>query len=186
MEQKTEVALASIESKIYEIRGQKVMLDFELAELYGVETKSLNLSVKRNISRFPADFMFQLNLEEWESLRFQFETSKTKGGRRYLPYAFTEQGVAMLSGILNSKTAIGVNIAIMRTFVAVRHIYTQSRNYVTKAEFEDLKQNLEDIFTDYNYINEDTRVQLELINQSLAKLQKEAPSPTPRRKIGYK
>ncbi|MCQ2351586.1 MAG: hypothetical protein MJ003_06400 [Paludibacteraceae bacterium] len=74
----------------------------------------------------------------------------------------------------------------MRTFVAVRHIYTQSRNYVTKAEFEDLKQDLEDIFTDYNYINEDTRVQQELINQSLAKLQKEAPLPNPRRKIGYK
>ena len=95
MEQKTDVALASIESRIYEIRGQKVMLDFELAELYGVETKSLNLSVKRNISRFPTDFMFQLNVGEWESLRFQIETSKSKGGRRYLPYAFTEQGVAI-------------------------------------------------------------------------------------------
>ena len=186
MEQKTEIALASIESKIYEIRGQKVMLDFELAELYGVETKSLNLSVKRNIYRFPTDFMFQLNVEEWGSLRFQIETSKTKGGRRYLPYAFTEQGVAMLSGVLNSKVAIEVNIAIMRTFVEVRRIYSQSRNYVTKAEFENLKQDLEEIFTDYNDINEDTRVQLELINQSLAKLQSEAPQPNPRRKIGYK
>lgn len=95
MEQKTEIALASIERKIYEIRGQKVMLDYDLAELYGIETKSLNLSVKRNINRFPTDFMFQLNIEEWRSLRFKIETSKTKGGRRYLPYAFTEQGVAI-------------------------------------------------------------------------------------------
>ncbi|MCQ2336384.1 MAG: ORF6N domain-containing protein [Paludibacteraceae bacterium] len=187
MEQKTDVALPSIESRIYEIRGQKVMLDRDLALLYNIETKQLNQSVKRNRERFPSDFMFQLSKEEFMIWRSQIVTSKSdKQGLRYLPYAFTEQGVAMLSGILNSKTAIEVNIAIMRTFVAVRHVYTQSRNYVTKAEFEDLKQDLEDIFADYNYINEDTRVQLELINQSLAKLQKEAPPSSPRRRIGYK
>ena len=95
------------------------MLDFDLAEMYGVETKSLNLSVKRNMKRFPPDFMFQLTEQEWDSLRLQIETSK-RGGRRYLPHAFAQEGVAMLSGLLNSDVAIGVNIIIMRAFVAVR------------------------------------------------------------------
>ena len=99
-----------IEQKIFEIRGQKVMLDFDLAALYEVPTKSLNLAVKRNLKRFPFDFMFQLTDAEWESLRFQIETSN-RGGRRYIPYAFTEQGVAMLSGILNSEKAIQINIS---------------------------------------------------------------------------
>ena len=94
--------LQKIESKIYEIRDQKVMLDFDLAKLYDVETKSLNLAVKRNLKRFPKDFMFQLSLREWNILRLQIETSKGSGGKRYLPYAFTEQGLAMLSGVLNS------------------------------------------------------------------------------------
>lgn len=109
-----------IQNKIFEVRGQRIILDFDLAEMYQVETKSLNLSVKRNIKRFPEDFMFQLTQEEWDSLRFHFETSK-RGGRRYLPYAFTEQGVAMLSGLLNSNIAIEVNINIMRTFVKIRN-----------------------------------------------------------------
>jgi len=112
--------LEKIHTKIYEIRGQKVMLDFDLAELYKTETKNLNLAVKRNIRRFPVDFMFQLFKPEWDSLRLQIETSKSRGGTRYLPYAFTEQGVAMLSGILNSEKAIEVNIAIMRAFVFMR------------------------------------------------------------------
>lgn len=94
--------IQKIESRIYEIRDQKVMLDFDLAELYEVETKVLNQAVKRNIYRFPDDFMFQFTEEEWNSLRSQFVTSKGKGGTRYLPNAFTEQGLAMLSGILNS------------------------------------------------------------------------------------
>jgi hypothetical protein len=98
--------LSVIQSKIYEIRRVKVILDFDLAEMYQVETKSLNLSVKRNTKRFPSDFMFHLTKEEWDSLRFQFETSK-HGGRRYMPYAFTEQGVAMLSGLLNSDSNRG-------------------------------------------------------------------------------
>lgn len=89
------------------------MLDFDLAELYEVETKNLNLSVKRNLKRFPDDFMFQLTEPEWRSLRLQIETSKGRGGTRYLPYAFTEQGVSMLSGILNSEKAIDVNISII-------------------------------------------------------------------------
>jgi hypothetical protein len=99
-----EQELIHIQNKIYEIRKQRIMLDFDLAEMYQVETKNLNLSVKRNIKRFPSDFMFQLTNEEWDSLRLQIETSK-RGGRRYLPYAFTEQGVAMLSGLLNGPSA---------------------------------------------------------------------------------
>lgn len=108
-----------IQQNIYEIRGNKVMIDRDLAKLYGVPTKSLNLSVKRNADRFPPDFMFQLTQEELSTLRFQFETSK-RGGDRYLPYAFTELGVAMLSSVLNSQQAIQMNIVIMRTFVFMR------------------------------------------------------------------
>ncbi len=110
-----------IQSKIYEIRGQRVMLDFDLAELYQVETRRLNEAVKRNIKRFPKDFMFQLNVDEWIILKSQFATSRW-GGTRKLPYAFTEQGLAMLSGVLNSDIAIQVNINIMRAFVAVRQM----------------------------------------------------------------
>ena len=111
--------LQVIQSKIYEIRGCKVMLDFDLALLYQVETKVLNQTVKRNIKRFPSDFMFQLTKQEVEILRSQFVTSSW-GGSRYLPYAFTEQGIAMLSGLLNSDIAIEMNIAIMRAFVTLR------------------------------------------------------------------
>ena len=128
--------IQSIQNRIYEIRGERVMLDRDLAALYETETKVLNLSVKRNLKRFPKDFMFQLTKDEFEVLRFQIETSekgsnplrlqnetsKGRGGTRYLPYAFTEQGVAMLSGILNSDKAITMNIAIMRAFVEVRHV----------------------------------------------------------------
>jgi hypothetical protein len=131
--------IRSIQNRIYEIRGERVMLDRDLAVLYETETKFLNLSVKRNINRFPEDFMFQLTKEEWQDLRFQsetpkkqgnilrlhFATSNTRGGRRYLPYVFTEQGVAMLSGILTSERAIHMNIAIMRAFVNVRRVLMQ-------------------------------------------------------------
>ncbi|WP_407527582.1 ORF6N domain-containing protein [Lacibacter sp. MH-610] len=132
--------MRSIQNRIYEIRGERVMLDRDLAFLYGTETKSLNLAVKRNIQRFPTDFMFQLTKEEFEGLRFQIETLETsdslrlqnetlKKGRgqhsKYLPYAFTEQGVAMLSGILNSERAIKMNIAIMRAFVEIRKVLLQ-------------------------------------------------------------
>ena len=114
--------LSQIQNMIFEIRGIKVMLDMDLASLYQVETKYLNRTVKRNIKRFPADFMFQLANKEWEDLRCQFGTSSW-GGLRYFPYAFTEQGIAMLSGLLNSEIAIDVNIQIMRAFI-------QLRNYV--------------------------------------------------------
>lgn len=108
-----------IQNKIYEIRGLRIMLDLDLAELYQVETRVLNQAVKRNIKRFPADFMFQLTPEEFSNLKSQFVTSSW-GGTRKMPFAFTEQGLAMLSGLLNSDVAIKVNIAIMRTFVVLR------------------------------------------------------------------
>src|SRR5215217_6090104 len=108
--------------RIYIFRKQKIMVDRDLAELYGIETKALNQAVKRNIQRFPKDFMFQLNTKEFESLRSQFVTSNQRGGGRYLPFAFTEQGVAMLSGVINSPKAIEMNIAIMRAFVETRKL----------------------------------------------------------------
>jgi len=111
--------LQIIQRKIYEIRGQRVMLDFDLAELYGTETKFLKRAVKRNIDRFPADFMFELAKDELENLRYQIGTSSW-GGSRYPPFAFTEHGVAMLSSVLSSPKAIETNIAIIRAFIALR------------------------------------------------------------------
>jgi phage regulator Rha-like protein len=146
--------IRSIQNRIYEIRGERVMLDRDLAALYERETKALNLAVKRNIKRFPKDFMFQLSKEEFEALRFQIEaieksdnplrlqieTSKGRGGTRYLPYAFTEQGVAMLSGILNSEKAIQMNIAIMRAFVEVRRILLNQGDF--KEQLKEIKERL--------------------------------------------
>ncbi|MBP5770118.1 MAG: ORF6N domain-containing protein [Bacteroidaceae bacterium] len=170
-----------IQQKIHEIREQRVILDHDLAELYQVTTGNLNKAVKRNIRRFPSDFMFQLTRDEFDSLKqnliFQFGSSRW-GGTRKLPYAFTEQGVAMLSGILNSSIAIDMNIAIMRAFVAIRRMAsslpptkTVSDLAQLRQDFEDLKLDIEDILANQNDINEDTRTQLELINQSLAALQ---------------
>jgi hypothetical protein len=117
------VPTALISQKIFFVRGTRVMLDADLARLYGVATKNLNKAVKRNASRFPSDFMFQLSPKELHSLGFQFGTSKRgRGGRRYAPYAFTEQGVAMLSSVLRSSRAVQVNVAIMRTFVRLREM----------------------------------------------------------------
>ncbi len=123
-----------IEKKIFLIRRHKVMLDSDLAFLYGVTTFNLNKAVKRNIERFPEDFMFQLTKKEWESLRFQFGILKTGRGkhRKYLPYAFTEQGVAMLSSVLRSKRAIQVNIVIMRTFVKIKAILSAHKKVAYK------------------------------------------------------
>jgi len=181
--------LQVIQSKIYEIRGKKVMLDRDLAELYQVETKVLNQAVKRNIKRFPHDFMFQLSPEEWELLKSQFVTSNTRGGIRYMPFAFTEQGLAMLSGILNSDIAIQVNINIMRAFVAIRQLITNppvDRVSVLENQMKELKQYIEDVFADYNDINDDTRMQMELIEEAFAVLQaKKAIDERPRRPIGF-
>ena len=117
---KIEVDIQLIQKNIYIIRGQRVMLDKHLAEMYGVPTKSINLAVKRNIKRFPSDFMFQLSKEENESLRFQIETLKRGEHSKYYPYAFTEHGITMLSSILKSETAINVNIAVVRAFIFLK------------------------------------------------------------------
>ena len=123
---------------IFDIRGQKVMLDSDLAALYEVEPKVLNQAVKRNIDRFPADFMFQLAQDEWKILRSQFVTSSNShGGRRYAPHVFTEQGVAMLATVLKSQKAIQVNIQIMRTFVQLRH-YVMGQD--TNAQITELRK----------------------------------------------
>ena len=171
------VDLQRIQSKIYEIRGHKVMINRDLAELYQVTTGNLNKSVQRNIKRFPSDFMFQLTKEEFDQLKtnliFQNGISNWRGTRK-LPYAFTEQGPAMLSGISNSDTAIQVNINIMRAFVAMRRLISNppvDKNAELREEMKKLKDYMEEIFADQNDINEDTRMQLELINQTLAELQ---------------
>jgi hypothetical protein len=180
--------LELIQRKIYEIRGQRVMLDFDLAGMYGAETRRLNEAVKRNIKRFPSDFMFQLTKDEWEILKSQFATSRW-GGTRKPPRAFTELGVAMLSSVLNSDTAIEININIMRAFVAMRQLVLNTpADPVAELQNEvrELKQYIEDVFTDYNDINEDTRMQLELINQSLAELQANKHLyDKPRKRIGF-
>lgn len=180
--------LQIIQSKIHEVRGYKVMLDFDLAEMYQVETRVLNQSVKRNIKRFPSDFMFQLTLNEWNNLKSQLVTSSW-GGSRKLPSVFTESGLAMLSGILNSDVAIEVNISIMRAFVTIRQLVLNPRSNKVdelQSELAELKLYIEEIFTDYNDINEDTRIQMELINQSLAELQVKKILPgKPRRSVGY-
>ncbi len=185
--------IQTIQSKIYEIRGQRVMLDRDLAELYQVTTGNLNKAVKRNIRRFPPDFMFQLTKEEFEKLRndliFQNGISSW-GGTRKLPYAFTEQGLAMLSGILNSDIAIDVNISIMRAFVAIRRMAAALPKPDVVADvaqlrkdFEELKLDIEDILHDQNDINESTRLQLDAISTALAELQ--SPKQKPRRRIGF-
>ncbi len=130
------ITAETIERKIYLVRGQKVMLDGDLAELYGVEARVLNQAVKRNIKRFPSDFMFQLNEDEDKALRSQFVTLKQGRGkhRKYLPYAFSEQGVAMLSSVLNSDRAIEVNILIMRAFVKLREMIATHKDLAKKLE----------------------------------------------------
>ena len=178
---KNEDLLALVKSKIYTIRGQKVMLDFDLADMYGVETRVLNQSVKRNIERFPEDFMFQLTKGEFEILKSQFVTSKPierRGGTQKLPYAFTEQGVAMLSSVLRSPLAIQVNIGIIRTFVEIRRVAatlslpnTAADVAQLRKDFEELKLDIENILHDQNDINESTHMQLEAISTALAELQ---------------
>lgn len=182
--------LLVIQSKIYEIRGQKVMLDRDLAEMYGVLTKVLNQAVKRNPDRFPEDFMFQLTNKETQNWKSQIVTTNSiKMGVRRNPYAFTELGVAMLSSVLNSKTAIQINMSIMRAFVTIRHIaFTPPKDELQELQNDvrQLKEYIEDVFTDYNDINEDTRIQLELINKTLAELQiQKKLFNKPRNPIGF-
>lgn len=157
-----------VERQILLIRGQKVMLDADLAELYEVETKSLNRAVRRNASRFPEDFMFQLSEQEYEDLRCHFGTSNDgRGGRRYTPYAFTEQGVAMLSSVLRSPRAVAVNIAIMRAFVKLREMLASHR---------DLARRLNEMESRYD---EQFKVVFDAIRQLMTTPEK------PRRRIGF-
>lgn len=140
-----EFELESIKDMVYIIRGQKVLLDSDLAKLYGVDTKTLNRQVKRNESRFPKDFMFQVTEDEFESLRYQIGTSKEgRGGRRYQPLVFTENGVAMLSGVLNSERAIEVNIAIMRIFTKLRSFLLLEKKLVSRIDT--LENNTTEVF----------------------------------------
>jgi hypothetical protein len=172
--------LSMIESKIYEIRGVKVMFDFDLAGMYGIKTGRLKEQVRRNIERFPSDFMFELDIEEWKNLRPQIAVSSW-GGIRYSPYVFTEQGVAMLSSVLNSKQAIEVNINIMRAFVAVR-AYLFQQTSVSK-EIEELRMRMEDL-EDYNRITDDAISDLYVSLTALSKKVSETPMPR-RNPVGY-
>ena len=210
-----------IRHRIYEVRGLRVMLDRDLAELYGVETRALNQAVKRNIDRFPDDFLFRLNKNEWTFLKSQIVISNTdattadnkdvatngdslksqfvisnRGGDRALPYAFTELGIAMLSSVLRSETAIQVNINIMRAFVAIRHAVSAWQGVNLKVEqlshkVDQLNNYVEEILHDQNDINQqqdetnnEIAIQIEAINDALDQL-REKPS-TPRKRIGYK
>ena len=165
-----ELSISFIQSKIYEVRGYKVMLDFDLADIYETLTKRLKEQVRRNMERFPEDFMFELTRQEFIDLRSQFASSSW-GGLRYLPFAFTEHGIAMLPSVLQSKKAIDTSIKIVRAFVAMRHfLLNPPVNEVKELQNEvrQLKQYIEEVFADYNDINEDTRKQLENINQTLS------------------
>ena len=182
--------LQIIQSKIYEIRGQKVMLDFDLAELYGIETRVLKQAVRRNSARFEGeDFMFELTKEEISRSQIVILNKGRGSNIKYAPFAFTELGVAMLSSVLSSPTAIEINRGIMRAFVAMRqliHISPVDNIGELKNELKELKEYIEDVFTDQNDINEDTRIQLELINQTLAELQTKDRGFKERKRIGYK
>jgi hypothetical protein len=171
-QRKISIPTEVIENKIYLIRGQKVMLDFNIAELYSIPTKRLKEQVRRNRKRFPEDFMFELTTDEFYQLRSQFATSKTgRGGTRYKPFAFTEQGVAMLSSILNSDRAIQVNIAIMRTFVKLRNLL---------ATHEDLKKKLYELERKYEKHDE----QIKLVFDAIRELMD--PPKKPKREIGFR
>lgn len=182
--------LELIQSKIYEIRGQRVMLDFDLAEMYGTETGQLKRAVRRNIERFEGeDFMFELTKEELSRCQIGILNKGRGSNFKYMPFAFTELGVAMLSSVLNSKIAIEINRGIMRAFVAVRQMLANppvDRIGNIEKEVKELKEYIEEVFADYNDINDDTRMQLELINQTLAELQAQKKMENkPRNPIGF-
>jgi hypothetical protein len=166
------IAEENIVSKIYFIRKHKVMIDADLAELYGVETKVLKQAVKRNIDRFPDDFMFELTQTEYEIMKSQFGTKKRGQHSKYLPYAFTEQGVAMLSSILNGKRAISVNIMIMRIFTRTRQLLSDTTEL--KLSIEALRRK-----TDNNTKN------IEIVFKYLDELIEKAENPKPRKPIGF-
>jgi hypothetical protein len=167
----------TIINQIYLIRGVKVMLDSDLAELYGIDTRVLNQAVKRNLKRFPDDFMFTLTETEFQNLKSQIVTSSW-GGRRKLPFVFTEQGVAMLSSVLNSDTAIEVNIQIIRVFTKMREMLTNHKDFLLKIEM-----------LENNILKQNTQIQqntddIQLVFDALKALLK--TDPEPRKRIGFK
>ena len=206
--------IEAIKNRIYEVRGMRVMLDRDLSELYNVETRALNQAVKRNIDRFPDDFLFQLNKNEWTLLKSQIVISNNnanttdnkdvdtndsslksqivisnRGGDRALPYAFTELGIAMLSSVLRSETAIQVNINIMRAFVAIRHAVSAWQGVNLKVEqlshkVDSLNARVDEILHEQNDNNMEMAVQIEAINNALDQLREQPAKP--RKKIGYK
>ncbi len=165
--------LELIKRSILEIRGKKVILDFELAKMYQVETKYLKRTVRNNLKRFPPDFMFEITNDEWSSLRCNFSTSKKQGGIRYLPFAFTEQGVAMLSGLLNSDVAIEVNINIMRAFVLMRQF---------AFTYQELSEKLIDLEKKHNQKFDD----IEQVLNYLIQKDNQKTQQTTRKQVGYK
>ena len=179
-----------IQSKIHVIRGEQVMLDSDLAQLYGVETKNLKRQVRRNAIRFPEDFMFELTAGEYSLLRCQNGTSKERGGNQYLPFAFSASGIAMLSSVLTSETAALANIRIMRAFVAMRkqlHDLSAQQMQLERLEMkvDRLNDYVEAILHDQNEINEDTALQIELINESIAQLNACQERDKARPRIGF-
>ncbi len=172
MKEMVYIQTENIVHQIHFIRGEKVLLDFDLAALYDVQTKELKQAVRRNQKRFPPDFMFELTRTEFDNLRSQFVTSRW-GGLRYLPFAFTEQGVAMLSGILNSDRAIQVNIMIMRAFVQIRRLLDSNK---------DLARQLADMEKTISSHDEKIR----LIFQAIEELMEEKENPEPRNPVGFR
>jgi len=173
LKNKSLIPVEKITSKIYLIRSEKILLDSDLAQLYGVETKVLIQAVKRNLNRFPDDFMFQLSKQEFKILRSQIVTSSW-GGRRYLPFAFTEQGVAMLSSVLNSEKAVQVNIAIMRAFVQLRKFLQSNESLTNKLQV--LEKETKKRF-------EEQQEQINLIFEAIKQLIKEETKP--KKQIGF-
>jgi phage regulator Rha-like protein len=178
-----------VQQMIHVIRGERVILDRDLAALYGVETKNLKRQVKRNIERFPADFMIELTREEYNSLRCQNGTIENGRGEhsKYLPYAFTENGVAMLSSVLTSKVAVQINIQIMRAFTWMRQTFsavaeTTIRQDQLELEVEKLRNYVEDILRDQNDTNELVGAQMEAINESLVELAVKVDSLTAKKR----
>ena len=174
-----------IQSRILSLRGQRVMLDADLAQLYGVETRAVVQAVKRNAQRFPADFMFQLSPEEWDSLRSQTVISNAsgpgRGGRRTAPYAFTEQGVAMLSSVLSSERAVAVNIEIMRTFVRVRELAATHQDLAKRLA--ELEMKTESIELSHDTFSRNTRAQLKQVFDAIRELM--TPPDPPKQPIGF-
>jgi hypothetical protein len=180
--QQSAPAHSVIGSQIHLLREQRVMIDSDLATLYDVETRVLVQAVKRNLGRFPADFMFQLNAEEFNSLRSQIVISNVgRGGRRTAPYAFTEQGVAMLSTVLSSTRAISVNIEIMRTFVKVRQLATTHQDLAKRLD--EIDEQMQKLALNHDSFSRNTRAQFKQVFDALRELS--IPAEPPKRPIGF-